>query len=1673
MKTLLTSNHIQFLVLIIVSGTLSGCGSWFAKKQEDSSEKTNTATVNLVPLDSLLINKECYTMDPLRRLPFKGDTLSFCIYHFDTSANKCRLRPDFTFETAFTKPEFKQFFNIPPDFTVEHWIAIQGDHHYWMYYKGIRIDCHSPVGIDKNSTGCSIGARVNYFYPKGEPENIQVSPEVAIDSATKYYIKCYKRVPRVEVPATKLAYYIRPGTNSYIYLCHKINLGDQYIYIDAITGTIRGSGSANNDVFITTPCNPVDDEPDYPVTLWYGNDLPYFTQYPDEKQIWLSSCDFGSCKLYHLKQDNTSHRMESYTNPDDFTATSDSKRYHWWSDDGADAPPGISLNFSALPSAWGIADGQAVIAFTPPSGIVNDYTMGGTFSGTNNTLLTGLSAGIHTVNIVHNTIGCNYPQAIAIGTQDGFIVTPTLVPVTCYQYGNIVINMSNAAGAEVMITGPIATPQFNGIVYSSFPAGSNSFDVAEQLNAGSLLPPGNYAILVQKDGKYTALNLRLDYPNCPNEISMLSTAYWAIERVHSFFQNPASLNCYFTSAPPAAPTTVNLSLTSGINQFTAGNPLIELCLLNSWELNAATNLTSLVFDNKIRIRVSNGNGSAPMVDLDILAHEYAHAINAKGVNVQCDNQPVEGGALVESFCDIMGIMVQSTIRQLDWNIGESVGTLRALNTPKLYNNPTTYGGQYWNAATTSSDGMRYTNSGVFSYWFYLLASGQSGTVDDGFSAPYPNNISGRNVPSATAFNVPAIGAEKAAKILLEVFTTNTISNSWGLNNTINQNYLGIAKATLTVAGQLYGTCSAEVLAVREAWRAVGIDAWQAESVTCDITKPYIKELKVTNSSGAIKYHKHWQINPVNGKLCLTDVTATSQSLIVQTGNTFQLEVTSSEPLSDFSFLGFKPSGAGLLSTGFTSAVTSSNATIWTATITTDASLELPGGEVAFVFSGHDMAGNELLSMHNMITGTPPCLNYNDLPQRFSPTAPWMPTTAPQGTDEIHKMNLYACSLDLPDSDICDNHLPYIQSVQINDIATGYIIAHQSWELTESQTHLCLVNNIEPEQTTDLTQGLFLTVVTSEPMSNLAFAGAVAPTGIIYYSGINQVSGSGTNWFFTLSSFNLAGFDSNTDYKLRFSGQDLAGNDLISMHEYEGANSTPPCIATNALPYKDSNENWMNYISGFDKSFGFTYRCNLSAELLIVCNYTSTTSSVYFNINITSCAEDEVTWFAQMDWDGDGNFDQSTIGDAMGTTIVYNSTSNGQAQLTLTNTVTGEQLVLNAYCNDIPVSDDCENVSPDFDDTTFSQNPHYCLGESVCISYYVTDFSPIENVTCSAADATHAYQSGYHHNPAAPNYDDAYYWQSGTFCFTPTATDAAQGDMFVFLSATDMTAVWCQQTGHAACIVTNLCCPTGFDYPQELEAVYDCNGDLYQPAEATVMALTNGCNLDFTVNGSSNHTLSHLGEGVYDLTLSFNNQTYLIEDAISVEGIYLEDGNLQITHTAQPSLGACSSDQCNGQITLSVAGGSGNYTYHWSDCIPPPGEMMLPCNSPLRNQLCTGSYTVTVADDLTGCQTVYTAGVSLYYPPNAGVLSDNEFSVSPTIFSGSTTLTYRVGYDAQVSISMFSSQGILVDAPLQQEFRAEGQYNMTHSPPSGLPQGVYYYVLYVCEQYITRVAIKID
>ncbi|OWY20621.1 hypothetical protein C7N43_00015 [Sphingobacteriales bacterium UPWRP_1] len=664
----------------------------------------------------------------------------------------------------------------------------------------------------------------------------------------------------------------------------------------------------------------------------------------------------------------------------------------------------------------------------------------------------------------------------------------------------------------------------------------------------------------------------------------------------------------------------------------------------------------------------------------------------------------------------------------------------------------------------------------------------------------------------------------------------------------------------------------------------------------------------------------------------------------------------------------------------------------------------------------------------------------------------------------------ACSPTEPDTDICDNHLPYLQSVQITDAATGNTIAHQAWEWNESQTQLCL-QDLSPQQSTNLAGGLILTLTASEPMNSLNFAGFENELGNVIsygYASNLTTSTNNTQWIFTISNI-LPDLLSEGTIRLRFTGADMAGNPLEAMQNYPPATNSPPCINAADLPYRNpATGMWTNSHSGTDNRFSFEYVC----------------TELAYNYDITDCTVDEngyylfyISYFIYCTSEATLSY---TYTNSFGNTFTgtYNDLVTPSTQftsgiqtlfVTITDPQTGQVVSFNPLegleCDPLPVGG---GSLPGNQDPIFTALPQIsdqlttCAGSQLCIPYEVSYWGVFESggivVQINRFDAVqHIFMNSGN-------------LQTGEFCFTPDVAEV--GTHHPVLRAYPAEYPYPAATTTNPLTLSVLCCPTGFNHPQELTAVYDCNGNLYQPAEATVTALTNNCSINFTVNGNSNHTLTCLGAGVYDLTLEFNNEIIQIPDAITVTGIYLNDAGLQVTHTSQPSIAACSSDQCNGQISLSVSGGSGSYTYYWSDCIPPPGEMMLPCNSPLRNQLCSGSYTVTITDDLTGCQTVYTANLSLYYPPNAGVLSDNEFSVSPTVFSGSTTLTYRVGYDAQVSISMFSSQGILVDSPIQQEFRAEGQYNMTHSPPSGLPQGVYYYVLYVCEQYITRVAIKI-
>jgi len=187
------------------------------------------------------------------------------------------------------------------------------------------------------------------------------------------------------------------------------------------------------------------------------------------------------------------------------------------------------------------------------------------------------------------------------------------------------------------------------------------------------------------------------------------------------------------------------------------------------------------------------------IAIDVIGHELTHGV------VQFEAGLVyqgESGALNESFADVFGSLVkqyslQQTADQADWLIGAGLlapgvkGTaLRSLKAPgTAYDDPMLgrdpQPAHYTNRFKGSQDnGGVHINSGIPNHAFYLAA------MEIGGSA-----------------------WEKTGRIWYIALRDVLRSNA---------NFSKAAKATIDVAGQLYGLNSPEQTSVRNAWQAVGV-----------------------------------------------------------------------------------------------------------------------------------------------------------------------------------------------------------------------------------------------------------------------------------------------------------------------------------------------------------------------------------------------------------------------------------------------------------------------------------------------------------------------------------------------------------------------------------------------------------------------------------------------------------------------------------------------------------------------------------------------------------------------------------------------------------------------------------------------------------------------------------
>ena len=165
--------------------------------------------------------------------------------------------------------------------------------------------------------------------------------------------------------------------------------------------------------------------------------------------------------------------------------------------------------------------------------------------------------------------------------------------------------------------------------------------------------------------------------------------------------------------------------------------------------------------------------------------------------------------MAKSHCSVEN---WATTGKQTWLIGEDITLsypyLRNMQDPGStalplsWRQPDTFGGgPYWKGENAAA----HTNSGIMNHWFYILSVGKSGT----------NGI-------GNAYNVTGIGITEAAKIVYRAETQHMSDNT---------DFDDARQCTIDAAIDLYGDCTPEVIAVANAWHAVGVGELMTSSTS--------------------------------------------------------------------------------------------------------------------------------------------------------------------------------------------------------------------------------------------------------------------------------------------------------------------------------------------------------------------------------------------------------------------------------------------------------------------------------------------------------------------------------------------------------------------------------------------------------------------------------------------------------------------------------------------------------------------------------------------------------------------------------------------------------------------------------------------------------------------------
>ncbi|MFF6784337.1 M4 family metallopeptidase [Streptomyces sp. NPDC012510] len=202
----------------------------------------------------------------------------------------------------------------------------------------------------------------------------------------------------------------------------------------------------------------------------------------------------------------------------------------------------------------------------------------------------------------------------------------------------------------------------------------------------------------------------------------------------------------------------------------------------------------------------DGSGNAnPLTSIDVAAHEMTHGLTSNTAGLRYSG---ESGGLNEATSDIFGSTVEFYAANSsdvgDYLIGEEIN-INGDGTPLRYMDKPSKDGSSkdaWYSGIGSVD-VHYS-SGPANHFFYLLSEGSGAKTINGVSY---------NSPTSDGLPVTGIGRAKAEQIWFKALTTKFTSTT---------NYAGARTGTLAVAGELYGTTSAEYAAVQSAWAGVNV-----------------------------------------------------------------------------------------------------------------------------------------------------------------------------------------------------------------------------------------------------------------------------------------------------------------------------------------------------------------------------------------------------------------------------------------------------------------------------------------------------------------------------------------------------------------------------------------------------------------------------------------------------------------------------------------------------------------------------------------------------------------------------------------------------------------------------------------------------------------------------------